>query len=324
MRLKYGKDIYNHKKILTVLFALVFLVSLAVGLQPAYANGDVQPLVDTQWLADNLNNKDLKIIHVASMGGKKEHFDMKHVPGSVYLGIGEFMGDLGGGSTPPDKAKFEASMGALGINNDSHVIILGGSGDNVFIHGAFWLMKYHGHKKVSLLDGGVRKWMKEGRKTSGKPTPIKNTKYSASPDSSIFATADDVLKSINNSKAAIVDVRSPDEYTGKNALDKSTGKDAMGNKRTGHVPGAIHMEFYSSNMKQDGTFKSLKDLQASYEAKGVTKDKEVIIYCQAGVRAANTHFVLQYLLGYPNVKNYVGSWGEWSSRLDPSKYPVEQ
>jgi thiosulfate/3-mercaptopyruvate sulfurtransferase len=315
MRLKYVKDIYNHKKILTVLFALVFLVSLAVGLQPAYANGNVQPLVDTQWLADNLNKKDLKIVHVASMGGKKEHFDMKHVPGSVYLGIGELMGDLGGGSTPPDKAKFEALMGSFGINNDSHVIILGGSGDNVFIYGAFWLMKYHGHEKVSLLDGGVRKWMKEGRKTSGKPTPIKNTKYSASPDSSVFATADDVLKGMNNAKAAIVDVRGTDEYIGTNV---------MGNKRTGHVPGAVHMEFYSSNMTQNGTFKSLKDLQALYDAKGVTKDKEVISYCQAGVRAANTHFVLQYLLGYPNVKNYVGSWGEWSSRLDPSKYPVEK
>ncbi len=315
MRLQSVKDIYNHKKILTVLFALVFLVSLAVGLQPAYANGNVQPLVDTQWLADNLNNENLKIVHVASMGGKKEHFDMKHVPGSVYLGIGELMGGLGGSSTPPDKAKFETLMGALGINNDSHVIILGGSGDNVFIYGAFWLMKYHGQKNVSILDGGVRKWMKEGRKTSGKPTPIKNTKYSASPDSSIFATADDVLKSINNSKAALVDVRGTDEYIGTNV---------MGNKRTGHVPGSIHMEFYSSNMTQDGTFKSLKDLQSTYTAKGVTKDKEVIIYCQAGVRAANTHFVLQYLLGYPNVKNYVGSWGEWSSRLDPSKYPVEK
>ena len=315
MQLKYGKNIYNHKKILTVLFALVFLVSLAVGLQPAYANGNVQPLIDTQWLADNLNNENLKIVHVASMGGKKEHFDMKHVPGSVYLGIGELMGGLGGSSTPPDKAKFETLMGALGVDNGSHVIILGGSGDNVFIYGAFWLMKYHGHKNVSILDGGVRKWMKEGRKTSGKPTPIKNTKYSASPDNSIFATADDVLKSINNSKAALVDVRGTDEYIGTNV---------MGNKRTGHVPGAVHMDFYSSNMKQDGTFKSLKDLQSTYTAKGVTKDKEVIIYCQAGVRAANTHFVLQYLLGYPDVKNYVGSWGEWSSRLDPAKYPVEK
>lgn len=324
MRLKYGKNIINHKKILTSLFALFFLISLAVGLQPAYANGDVQPLVNTQWLADNLNNKDLAIVHVASMGGKKKHFDMKHIPGSVYLGIGKLMGALGGSSTPPDKAKFEALMGALGVDNNSHAIILGGSGDNVFIYGTFWLMKYHGHNKVSLLDGGVRKWMKEGRKTSGKPTPIKNTKYSASPDNSIFATADDVLKSIKNSKAAIVDVRATNEYTGKDMLDKSTGKDAMGNKRTGHVPGAIHMDFYSSNMTRNGTFKSLKDLQATYEAKGVTKDKEVIIYCQAGVRAANTHFVLQYLLGYPNVKNYVGSWGEWGNRLDPAKYPVEK
>ncbi len=316
MQLKCGKNIYNHKKILTGLFAFVFLISLAVGLQPAYANGDVQPLVDTQWLADNLNNKDLKIVHVASWGGKKEHFDMKHIPGSVYLGIDQLMGVSRGSSTTPDKTKFEALMGALGVNNDSHVIILGGSGTNPFIADAFWLMKYFGHKKVSYLDGGVKKWMSEGRKTSGKPTPIKNTKYSASPDSSIFATADDLLQNINNSKAVIVDVRSADEYTGKDT--------SVDNKRTGHVPGAVHMEFYSSNLKQDGTFKSLQDLETSYEAKGVTKDREVIIYCQSGVRAAHTHFVLKYLLSYPNVKNYVGSWREWGNSLDPDKYPVEK
>ena len=97
----------------------------------------------------------------------------------------------------------------------------------------------------------------------------------------------------------------------------------MGNKRTGHIPGAINLPFAPTNLNKDGTFKSVNELKATYESKGVTKDKEIISYCQGGIRAAHTYFVLKHLLGYPKVRNYVGSWGEWN-RLDPNKYPVEK
>jgi thiosulfate/3-mercaptopyruvate sulfurtransferase len=271
--------------------------------------------VDTQWLEKNLNNKDLRIIHVASMGGKKEHFDMKHIPGSIYLGIGELMGAIGNGTAAPDKAAFETLMGKMGISNDNHVVVLGGGGENPFIAGAFWLMKYHGHNSVSILDGGVKKWMSENRKTTGDATAVKEATYSSSPNSSLYASAEHVLQSLNKPEVAIVDVRNTGEFTG---TDNSTQ-----NKRTGHIPGAIHLDFYTTNLNQDGTFKSVADLKAAYESKGVTKDKEVIIYCQGGIRAAHTHFVLQYMLGYPNVRNYVGSWGEWGNRVDFAKYPAK-
>jgi thiosulfate/3-mercaptopyruvate sulfurtransferase len=302
------------RKVSTLFFSLLLFVCLSVGINNADANGQVQPLVNTQWLADNIKADNMRLVHMATPGGKKEHFDMKHVPGSVYLGIGDLMGVMGNGSTPPDKAGFEALMSRLGISNDTHVVVLGSEG-NPFIAGTFWLMKYFGHDKVSMLDGGVKKWMGEKRATTGEATKVQATKYSATPDNSLYANADEVLKNINNKKAAIVDTRSDGEYTGK---DNSTQ-----NKRTGNIPSSIHMDFYSTNLNPDGTFKSAKDLKAEYEAKGVTSDKEVITYCQGGIRAAHTLFVLKYMLDYPNVKNYVGSWGEWGSRLDFKKYPAD-
>jgi len=216
----------------------------------------------------------------------------------------------------PDKAKFEALMGRLGISNDTYVVLYGSGGGNPFVTTAFWLLKYNGHKKVSYLNGGIAKWNKENRQTvSGAPAKVAATTYKATPDESIRADADYVLKSLKNPNAAIVDARSSGEYNGTKS---------MNNKREGHIPGAINIEFKSANLNDDGTFKSVRDLKAVYEAKGVTKDKEIIVYCLGGVRASHTYFVLKYLLGYPKVRNYVGSWGEWGNRLDPAKYPVEK
>ncbi len=314
-KLREGKGLVFHKKIAVSIFSLLFLLSFFSGYQKAFAS-EVSALVETKWLADNLKKPEIRIVYVASMAPKdKENFDIKHIPGSVYVGIGSLMNVLGNGSMPPDKAKFEALMGKLGIGNDTHVVVSGAGGGNPFIANAFWLMKYFGHKKVSYLNGGTSKWMREKNEITGKPAQTAPATYKATLNESIFANADYVLKNLKNPKVAIVDTRGLDEYTGKNA---------MGNKRTGHIPGAILLNFYPTNLNKDGTFKSVNDLKAAYEAKGVTKDKEVITYCQGGIRAAHTYFVLKHLLGYPKVRNYVGSWGEWGSRLDPAKYPLEK
>ena len=305
------------KKFLSAVVALLVFAALtftAVGVQ---ANGDYLPLVETDWLAKNLDNKNIKVVHVAEMiPESQKNFDSAHIPGSVFLGIGDLMGAIGNGSAAPDKAAFETLMGNLGISNDTYVIISGVNATNPFVSGAFWLMKYHGHKKVSFLNGGFSKWQKEGHPVTDKPTSVTAAKYSSTPDSSIFTTADHVLASIGSAKTVILDVRSADEYTG-NANPTNT-------KRVGHIPGAINMDFASTNLNADWTFKAIGDLKAAYEAKGITSGKEVITYCVGGLRAANSHFVLKYLLGYPNVKNYVGSWQEWGDRLDPAKYPVEK
>ncbi|MDO8283012.1 MAG: sulfurtransferase [Thermodesulfovibrionia bacterium] len=303
----------SNKKLVAYLVSLLLLLSLFSGFQNAYANGAVAPLVETQWLADNLKKPDIRILHI---GEVENNFNAKHIPGSVFLNVGDLMGLLGNGSMAPDKAKFEGTMSRLGIDNDAHVVIVGSATGTPFPVTAFWLMKSQGHNKVSLLNGGVTKWVNENRQMTGDPASIKTSKYTAKPDLSVFADAKYVLANIKNPKVAILDVRGADEYLGANAIGM--------NKRTGHIPGAVNLDSMPTSNNNDGTFKSVKDLQAAYAAKGVTKDKEVITYCQGGVRAANTYFALKHILGYPNVRNYVGSWGEWGDQLDPAKYPAEK
>ncbi len=292
-------------------FILLFVVAVS---QPSYANGSSSALVEAQWLADNLGNADIRILH----GGSNEQgFNAKHIPGSVFFNVYEMFPPknyLGGGA-PPDKAAFEALMGKLGISNDTHVVIVGSAKGTPFPVTVFWLMKYHGHEKVSLLNGGITKWIAENRVMTSDATKVSPVKYTSSPDGSVFANAKHVLDNHKNPKVSVVDVRSPGEYSGK--------ENPVNNPRTGHIPGVVHLEYLSTNLNSDGTFKSVDELKAAYEAKGVTGDKEVITYCEGGVRASNTFFVLKHILGYTNVRNYVGSWGNWS-RQDPGTYPAEK
>ncbi len=307
------------RKIILGLTLLLFFFGLSSGSPEVFANGPVPSLVETQWLADNLKNPGMRIVHVGSPSPKSmASFGGKHISGAVYVGIGSLMKVLGNGSAPPDKAGFEALMSKLGIGNDTYVILYGSGGANPFITTAFWLMQYFGHEKVSYLNGGVTKWALEKRAiVKGPPIKIKPAKYKAVSDESGRAEAKYVLQNLNNSKVEIVDVRGSDVYKGiKNEVPKA-------NKRTGHIPGAVNLNFFPTNLNKDGTFKSVKELKAVYESKGVTKDKEIITYCQGGVRAAHTYFVLKHILGYARVRNYVGSWGEWAN-LDAAKYPVEK
>ncbi len=299
-------------KIAAGFFALLFLLCLL----PAYQNAfGASALLETQALADSLKQPAISLIYAASpQPNDKAGYDKGHIAGSVYLDINTLMGIMGDGSAAPDKAKFEALMGSMGISNDSQVVVYGSGGANPFITAAFWLMKYNGHKNVSYLNGGLAKWTAEKRPVTGNSAKVSPAKYKAVPDESIRAEAGYVAQNLKNPKVAIVDVRAADEYSGANA---------MGNKRTGHMPGVVNLSFNTTNLNNDGTFKSADALKAAYEAKGITKDKEVIVYCQGGVRAAHTYFTLKHILGYPKVKNYVGSWGEWS-KLDPAKHPAEK
>jgi thiosulfate/3-mercaptopyruvate sulfurtransferase len=222
---------------------------------------------------------------------------------------------LGDGRAPPDKANFEELAGSLGIGNDKHIVVL--SIDTLFASTAFWLFDYFGHKNLSILNGTIAKWMNEGRPTEEVPSKITPATYKATRNASLLANADDVLKNLKNPIAVILDVRSAGEYNGTEDPTKQ-------NKKLGRIPGAVNFDFFSANLNNDGTFKSANELKAAYEAKGVTKDKEIIVYCQGGIRAAVSALALKDILGYPNVKNYVGSWGEWGNRLDSAKYPIEK
>ncbi len=305
------------KKIFFSVVSLLFAVSLFAGYQNAFANG-VHPLVETQWLEDNLNKSDIRIVFMDDWPSKKADFDSKHIPGSVYIGVGTLMGTMGNGSAPPNKAKYEAFMSELGINKDDHVVLYSMEGKSVFTLGAFWLMEYFGHKKVSYLNGGLAKWYKENRPATVEVIKVTPTKYMAgSPNESIRVDAKYVLKSLKNPNVVLVDTRGTDEYIGENNKEK--------NKRVGHIPGALDLGYYVTNFNQkDGTVKSADDLTAVYEKNGVTRDKEVISYCQGGIKASNAYFILKHILGYPNVKVYVGSWGEWGNRVDFNEYPIEK
>jgi len=301
----------------TIIGGVISFFIFSIFLISQYAIAGSSPIVETDWLEQNLKNPDIRVVYVGSTAqDDMARFGNKHIPASMYMSVGSLMKVLGDGSTPPNKAEFEALMNKLGISNDTHVVVYGEGGENPFVAASFWLMEYFGHKKLSYLNGGLSKWIKENRKVeSGAPAPSTSTKYTATPNPSIQANADYVLKNLKNPSVVLVDARGQDEYTGQNA---------MGNKRVGHIPGSINLNYHPTNLKGDGTFKSINDLKAAYEAKGVTKDKEIIVYCQGGVRAAHTYLVLKHLLGYSKVRNYVGSWGEWGNRLDPSKYPVEK
>jgi thiosulfate/3-mercaptopyruvate sulfurtransferase len=295
-------------KIFISIVSVLFMVSLFAGYQNAFAKG-VDSVVETQWLADNLKN--VKVVFVDNWPSAKENYEKKHIPGSVYMGIGALMGTIS--PNPPDKVQFEGMMMRLGINNNDQVVLYGADGNSVFTLGAFWLMEYFGHKNVSYLNGGLAKWNKENRPSEGGMKKAEAGNYKVgSTDESIRIVAEDVLKNLNKPNVVLVDARGTGEYTGEVNNDK--------NKRVGHLPGALDIDS-KDNFASDGTLKSAADLKALYESKGVTRDKEVIAYCQGGIKASNAYFVLRHVLGYKNVKVYVGSWGEWSG-LDFNKYPI--
>lgn len=303
-------------RFLTGIIALLIFSALLFTHQTVVASSGAKALVETSWLADNLKKSNVQVVFIGDPSPQsKAGFDSKHIPNAVFLGAASLLKNfnpMGGTGEVPDKAKWEAIMGELGIKNDTHVILHSTSG-HPFVSRAFWLMEYYGHKNVSVLNGGIAKWVSENRETVATPTKVTPAKYTAAPDASVIADADEVLKNTKNPKVAIIDTRAPEEYSGANA---------MGNKRTGHIPGAILLNFFPTNRGADGNFKSVNELKAAYEAKGITKDKEIITYCQAGVRAADTYFVLKHILGYPKVKNYANSIGEWANNLDPAKYPL--
>ncbi|HBH61654.1 MAG TPA: sulfurtransferase [Nitrospiraceae bacterium] len=306
------------KKIIIVAL-MIFCIS---GLPPGYGTCETSAgkrfpaLVETQWLAGNMNKSEIKIIFVDEWPSRKADYQKKHIPGSAYLDMGTLMGTIGVGRVPPDKDNFESMMSKLGINKNDHVVLYGYEGKTIFTLGAFWLMEYFGHEKVSYLDGGLEKWSREGLKVSGESTTLKPTRYEAgAPDKSMRVDAGYVLKRLTDPQVVLVDTRSADEYNGRINREQ--------NLRVGHIPGAVNLDSLIMNFNNDGTIKSDKDLTAIYEAKGVTRDKEIIVYCQGAMKTATTFFVLKHMLGYANVKSYLGSWGEWGNMVDFDKFPIE-
>jgi thiosulfate/3-mercaptopyruvate sulfurtransferase len=217
-----------------------------------------------------------------------------------------------------DKSTLENLLGQSGVSNDT-TIILYGDNNNWFAAYAFWQLKYYGHKDVRLMNGGRKKWIEEKRpltKEAAKVTPA--TYRATGPDESLRARKEHVFSLIEKKGAGhLVDVRSPDEFTGKIIAPPGMNETAQ---RAGHIPTAANVP-WSQAANEDGTFKSADQLKELYQGKGVTAGGEVIAYCRIGERSSHTWFVLKYLLGYDNVKNYDGSWTEWGNLVGA---PIEK
>jgi thiosulfate/3-mercaptopyruvate sulfurtransferase len=270
-------------------------------------------LVSTQWVAQHRTDPNVRIIEVDP---DTTAYGQGHIPGAVgWNWETELQDQLR--RTLAGKPQFEALASRAGISPDTTVIVYGDN-NNWFAAWALWEFKIYGHKDVRLMNGGRKKWFAEGRPTTTEVKEYPRTQYRAQePDWSLRAQRDQVIQIVERGGAHLVDVRSPDEFTGKVIAPPGLNETAQ---RGGHIPSAVNIP-WAMSCNDDGTFKSAEELKSLYEARGVKPGQETVAYCRIGERSSLTWYVLKYLLGYPNVKNYDGSWTEWGNLIDA---PIER
>jgi thiosulfate/3-mercaptopyruvate sulfurtransferase len=271
-------------------------------------------LVDTEWVAAHLNDPQVRIVE-----SDEDYllYETGHIPGAVKVDWFTTLQD----PVRRDfvsREEFEELCSRLGISNDTTVVFYGDK-SNWFATYALWLFRYYGHENVRIMNGGRLKWEKEGRPMTQEVPSYPQTDYTAQPpNAAVRAFRDDVFEHLN-SHAPLVDVRSPQEYSGELlAMPNYPQEGAM---RGGHIPGAVNIPWSRAVNETDSTFKSPEELRALYENQGLDPSQDIIAYCRIGERSSHTWFVLTYLLGYPNVRNYDGSWTEWGNLVNA---PIEK
>ena len=278
-----------------------------------YAHPEV--LVSTEWVAQHLNDANVRIVEADE---DPLLYEVGHIANAVKL---DWHTDV---QDPlrrdfVNRDAFEALMSRYGIGNDTTVVFYGDK-NNWYAAYSYWLFKLYGHKDARLMNGGRTKWEAEGRQyTKDVPQFSATTYHAQDADLSIRAFRQQVESGLGQAGRELVDVRSNDEYTGK--LIHMVNYPQEGASRGGHIPGAQNIPWATAANPEDGTFKSADDLKQIYGGKGITPDKDVIAYCRIGERSAHTWFVLTQLLGYPNVRNYDGSWTEWGNLVGA---PIER
>jgi thiosulfate/3-mercaptopyruvate sulfurtransferase len=271
-------------------------------------------LVETSWVAEHLNDPNIRIIESDE---DPLLYAVGHIPGAAQV---DWFSTLQHPLRRDflTKEQFEEVASKLGITNDTTVVFYGDK-SNWFACYALWLFQYYGHQNVKIMNGGRTKWEQEKRPLVKEVPTFTATTYKAKEaDKSIRAFRDDVFKALD-AKKPLVDVRSPKEYSGE--LTHMPNYPQEGATRGGHIPTAVSIPWAQAVNEADSTFKTAEELKALYEGKNIKSDDDIIAYCRIGERSSLTWFVLKYLLGYPTVKNYDGSWTEWGNLVDA---PIEK
>jgi len=267
------------------------------------------PLVSTDWVLEHINDPDVRILECSE---DVSLYEDRHIPNALNV---NWKLDLRAKDKRDyiDKKEFEKLMSKLGIKKDTKVILYGDKG-NWFACNAYWVFKYYGHKEVYIMDGGRKKWEMENKPTSKEIIVPNPTIYKAEErDESIRAYIWEIKKALAEKRKdfILVDIRSPLEYSGEIA-SVLPEEQAFA---SGHIPGAVNIPWEENLNRTNWTFKSKEELEELYKSKGVTPDKEVIVYCRVGERSAINWFALKCILNYPRVKNYDGSWTEWGNSV---------
>jgi thiosulfate/3-mercaptopyruvate sulfurtransferase len=267
-----------------------------------YANP--RALVDTEWVRAHLDDP---AVHLIDVSPRRTTYDAGHLPGARFVQWDTDLTDAGAAVEGMilTGESLSALMSRLGVGN-GHTVVFYDNARNLFAARGYWVLKYYGHDDVRVYDGGSRKWVADGQELTTVVTEPAPARYVAGePDLTIATDWQYVVAGLGDGNALLCDTRSADEHTGVDVRAE----------RGGHIPGAVNIE-WTRNVRDDGTFLDARSLSDLYRAAGFTPDREIITYCQAGVRGAHTWFVLTELLGYPRVRNYDGSWAEYGNRND--------
>lgn len=280
--------------------------------QSGYAHPEA--LVETSWVAEHLNDQSIRLIEADE---DVLLYEVGHIPGAVKLDwhvdvqdplLRDFV----------NRQDFEKLLSRWGVNNDT-LVILYGDRNNWYASYSYWLFTMYGHKNLKIMNGGRSKWEEEKRPFTQEVPSFAATNYQApSADESIRAFRSDVESGLKDPNRRLIDVRSPQEYTGE--LLHMVNYPQEGATRGGHIPGAKSIP-WATAANSDGTFKSYSELKDIYGNKDITGDRDIISYCRIGERSAHTWFVLTRLLGYDRVRNYDGSWTEWGNLV---RAPIER
>ncbi len=273
--------------------------------EPVTIEGYAKPelLVDTAWVQEHLEDETVRFIDVSNA----ENYAAGHIPGAVNVSVGDQMTD------PEDSTQgqilsqdaLSALMSQLGVTPETTVVFYDNN-NNLQSARAYWVLKYYQHEDVRIYDGGSKVWTADGQELVTDEVTVTPTEYVAQePDLAIRTTTEYVLERIDDENVVMCDTRNAEEFSGTDVRAA----------RGGHVPGALNVEWIYA-VDEDGTFKDAKALLDLYTGAGFVPDKEIITYCQTGVRGAHTWFVLRELLGFPDVRNYDGSWAEYGNRTD--------